>query len=141
VRRTFDVSEEYCLKTKATSIRYAMILAAAVSGAGAVAAVAHADEQDEGVLIWERGKDGGDPFAAIRQMANLPEGEDGQTAESLKAEIIESGGRIVSETDHQIVARGRMDDGVEVNVNISYQIADGVVRVGGEGKARGSRID
>ena len=110
---------------------------------GAILSVkhSHAQELGEPIATWDREKDGGSLLDGIRNMANLPKGEHGQTVESLKAEIVEARGRVVSESDSELLARGRTATGVEVEINVPYKLSNGRFVEGGEIELRGSPID
>lgn len=62
----------------------------------------------------------------ILRLANLPEPELGEIYESVKIQIIDAGGRIKDETREVIIARGVMETGVEVKMDIFYLFRDGI---------------
>lgn len=99
-----------------------------------------AGADDEPVFVWERGKDGDNPLAALAGIANLPRGTPGQAREELREQLLEAGARIISEDEHRIVVRGKTNDGVELNVDFHYNFENGVF-VPGSGSATGSRIE
>lgn len=106
----------------------------------ALAAGQDSAAEGEPIFVWERGKDGDDPLAALVAMTNLPRGTAGQPREELREQLLAAGARIVSEDEDRIVVRGKMGNGAELNVDFNYHFENGVY-VPGSGRLGGSRTD
>ncbi len=87
----------------------------------------HAPAADNAsVVVWERGKDGGNPLDALAALANLPRGTPGQPRAELREQLLSAGARIVTEDEHRIVVRGKTNRGVELKVDFNYNFENGL---------------
>lgn len=107
-----------------------LVWSAALLGSLALSANSNwADEvihaQGQPITVWEKGKTQGDPVQALKQLVGLPHGIVGESKQSLKESLIASHARIVSENENEIVARGKMKDGGELQTNFSYYFQQG----------------
>src|SRR5262249_1330628 len=77
------------------------------------------------ITVWEKGKNGGEPIQAMKQLVGLPNGVVGESKQSLKERLAASHARIVSEDEGSIVVRGKMKDGGELQVSFPYYFENG----------------
>ncbi len=71
-------------------------------------------------------KEGQNGYSLFLKISRLPEAKPGDNYRDVRHNIVKTGGRIVKESKNKIVARGMLENGVEVQLDAIYRFENGL---------------